>query len=78
MMSGESCGGSSHCHHERSFVHQIGINKTRPNSKRHCEKKEDCIYSDKGVDIRTSTQVIEDEIDTAKFKEDGRQLQVNK
>ena len=32
-------------------------------------------HSDKGVDIRTSTQAIEVEVDASKFKEGVRQLQ---
>ena len=42
------------------------------------EKKGAVYHSEEGVDIRTSTQVIEVEVDPAGFKEGVRQLQGSK
>ncbi len=53
----------------------MGITKHDKIAKEIAEKKDTVYHSDKGVDIRTSTQAIEVEIDPNKFKEGVRQLQ---
>jgi len=53
----------------------MGITKHDRIAKEIAEKKEAEYHSDKGVDIRTSTQAIEVEVDAGKLKEGVRQLQ---
>ena len=53
----------------------MGITKHDRIAKEIAEKKESEYHSDKGIDIRTSTQAIEVEIDAGKLKEGVRQLQ---
>ncbi len=53
----------------------MGITKHDRIAKEIAEKKESEYRSDKGVDIRTSTQAIEVEIDAGKLKEGVCQLQ---
>jgi hypothetical protein len=52
----------------------MGITKHDRIAKNIAEKKGTEYHSDKGVDIRTSTQAIEVEVDSNKFKEGVRQL----
>lgn len=53
----------------------MGLTKHDRIAKNIAEKKGAEYNSDKGVDIRTSTQAIEVEVDSNKFKEGVRQLQ---
>ena len=53
----------------------MGLTKHDRIAKNIAEKKGVEYNSDKGVDIRTSTQAIEVEVDSNKFKEGVRQLQ---
>jgi hypothetical protein len=52
----------------------MGITKHDQIAKTIANKKGTEYHTDKGVDIRTSTQAIEVEVDTGKFKEGVRQL----
>ena len=56
----------------------MGITKHDRIAKEIAEKKGTIYHPDKGVDIRTSTQAIEVEIDANKFKEGVGQLQGTK
>lgn len=56
----------------------MGITKHDRIAKEIAEKKGTMYHSDKGVDIRTSTQAIEVEIDANKLKEGVGQLQGTK
>ena len=53
----------------------MGITKHDRIANEIAKKKRTKYHSDKGVDVRTPTQVIEVEIDSGKFKEGVRQLQ---
>lgn len=53
----------------------MGITKHDRIAKEIAEKKGAEYHSDKGVDIRTSTQAIEVEVGAGKFKDGVRQLQ---
>lgn len=53
----------------------MGISKHDQIAKRIADKKGAEYHSDKGVDIKTGTQAIEVEIDSATFKHGVRQLQ---
>ena len=53
----------------------MGITKHDRIAKEIAEKKGTEYHSDKGVDIQTSTQAIEVEVDVGKLKEGVRQLQ---
>ena len=53
----------------------MGLTKHDRIAKAIAEKKGTVYHAHKGVDIRTSTQAIEVEIDSGKFKEGVRQLQ---
>ena len=53
----------------------MGVTKHDPIAKTISNRKGTEYHSDKGVDIRTSTQAIEVEVDAGKFKEGVRQLQ---
>jgi len=53
----------------------MGLTKHDRIAKEIGEKKRTEYHSDKGVDIRTSTQAIEVEVDAGKLKEGIRQLQ---
>ena len=53
----------------------MGLTKHDRIAQKIAEKKGTAYNSDKGVDVRTSTQVIEVEVDSNKFKEGVRQLQ---
>ncbi len=52
----------------------MGITKHDRIAKEIAAKKQTDYHSDKGVDVRTSSQAIEIEVDTATFKEGVRQL----
>lgn len=52
----------------------MGITKHDRIAKEIAEKKGTEYHADKGVDVRTSTQAIEVEVDSTKFKEGVRQL----
>ena len=52
----------------------MGVTKHDRIAKEIANKKDTEYHSDKGVDIRTATQVIEVEVDTGTFKEGLRQL----
>lgn len=53
----------------------MGLTKHDKIAKEIAAKKGTAYNSDKGIDIKTSTQAIEVEIDSSKFKEGVRQLQ---
>jgi len=53
----------------------MGITKHDRIAKEIAGKKGEEYHSDKGVDIRTSTQALEVEVDAGKLKEGVRQLQ---
>jgi hypothetical protein len=53
----------------------MGITKHDRIAKEIADKKGTVYHGDKGVDIRTSTQAIEVEVDAGKLKEGVRQLQ---
>lgn len=52
----------------------MGVTKHDRIAKEIAEKKRTVYHADKGVDVRTSAQAIEVEVDAAKFKEGVRQL----
>lgn len=53
---------------------QMGVTKHDRIAKNIAEKKGAAYHSDKGIDIRTSTQAIEVEVDADQFKDGVRQL----
>jgi hypothetical protein len=53
----------------------MGVTKHDRIANKIAERKGTVYHSDKGVDIRTSTQAIEVEVDAGKLKEGVRQLQ---
>ena len=53
----------------------MGVTKHDRIAKYIAQKKDTVYHSNKGVDIRTSTQAIEVEVDAGKLKEGVRQLQ---
>lgn len=53
----------------------MGLTKHDKIAKEIAAKKKTEYHSDKGVDIKTPTKVIEVEVDSGKFKEGVRQLQ---
>jgi hypothetical protein len=53
----------------------MGLTKHDRIAKEIAERKNTVYHSEKGVDVRTPTQVIEVEVDTATFKHGVRQLQ---
>jgi len=53
----------------------MGITKHDKIAKEIAAKKGTEYHSDKGIDIKTSTQAIEIEVDSSKFNEGVRQLQ---
>lgn len=52
----------------------MGVTKHDRIAKEIADKKDTEYHSDRGVDVRTSTQAIEVEVDPAKFKEGVQQL----